>query len=129
MIRQRSRDTLPELELRHALHGMGYRYRVNFPVPGMPRRSIDVAFTRSKVAVFVDGCFWHGCPVHATWPKTNADWWKRKILRNRARDSETSELLRSQGWTVVRIWEHVQVSAAVQVIESIIDAPARRIRS
>ncbi|MBK3632842.1 DUF559 domain-containing protein [Streptomyces sp. MBT97] len=82
------------------------RYRVEYPVPGMPRRRIDVAFPRAKVAVLIDGCFWHGCPLHATRPKSNAEWWRTKLDRNMARDRETTEHLTAQGWTVLRFWEH-----------------------
>lgn len=106
MSRQRRRDTAPELLLRRSLHASGYRYRVAYPVPGMRRRTIDVAFTRQRSAVFVDGCFWHGCPVHGTSPTANADWWCAKIDRNRGRDGETTMHLRGVGWRVIRIWEH-----------------------
>lgn len=106
MQRQRRKDTEPELALRRALHRAGLRYRVGLPVTGLPRRSVDIAFTRIKLAVFVDGCFWHGCPQHATWPKANAAWWEAKILKNRERDGETTRKLEGVGWTVIRIWEH-----------------------
>lgn len=92
--------------MRKLLHAAGLRYRVNFPVPGMPRRSIDIAFSRAKVAVFLDGCFWHGCPEHATHPKSNAEWWRAKLNKNMMRDHETTEHLRSSGWVVLRFWEH-----------------------
>lgn len=106
MQRQRRQDTLPELALRQALHTAGYRYRVNFKVPGSPRRTIDIAFTRPRVAVFIDGCFWHGCPEHYSEPKTRRDFWSEKISGNRQRDEETTRILVDQGWTVVRYWEH-----------------------
>lgn len=106
MSRQRRRDTAPELLLRRALHATGYRYRVTYPVPGMARRTIDVAFTRQRKAVFVDGCFWHGCPVHGTSPTANADVWCAKIDRNRGRDGETTMHLQDLGWRVLRVWEH-----------------------
>ena len=83
------RDTAPELALRRALHAAGYRYRVVHPVPGNRRRSIDIAFTRAGVAVFVDGCFWHGCPEHGTRPRANSDWWSTKLAANHARDEDT----------------------------------------
>lgn len=82
----------------------------------MPRRSIDICFPRLKVAVFVDGCFWHGCPLHATSPKANADWWRSKLARNQERDAETSAHLRELGWTVLRFWSH---ESAVDVAERI----------
>lgn len=100
------RDTAGELALRRELFARGYRYRVQLPVPGRPRRTIDIAFTRAKVAVFVDGCYWHGCPRHGTQSKTNPEWWSEKIATNRARDADTTAHLESLGWRVVRIWEH-----------------------
>ncbi|MEV7858184.1 very short patch repair endonuclease [Streptomyces hirsutus] len=106
MSRQSSRDTAPEVAVRRILHAAGLRYRVNVPVPGMPRRTIDIAFTKARIAIFLDGCFWHGCPQHATQPKANAAWWRAKLDKNMARDRETSEHLREQGWTVLRFWEH-----------------------
>jgi DNA mismatch endonuclease, patch repair protein len=112
MQRQRRKDTAPELALRRSLHAVGLRYRVGWPVPGAPRRTIDIAFTRIKLAVFVDGCFWHGCPAHATWPKANSEWWRVKIETNRRRDDETTALLEGAGWTVLRFWEHDGVEEA-----------------
>ncbi|MFC8430783.1 very short patch repair endonuclease [Streptomyces sp. NPDC057253] len=106
MSRQGSRDTAPEVAVRKLLHAAGLRYRVNVPVPGMPRRTIDIAFTKTKIAIFLDGCFWHGCPQHATHPKANAEWWRTKLDKNMARDCETTEHLKQIGWTVLRFWEH-----------------------
>jgi len=100
------RDTGPELHLRKLLYRAGLRYRVVYPVPGMPRRTIDIAFTRRHIAVFVDGCFWHGCPVHGTAPVANAEWWAQKLRRNAERDQETTERLQALGWQVIRLWEH-----------------------
>jgi DNA mismatch endonuclease (patch repair protein) len=120
MSRQASRDTEQELAVRRLLHRSGLRYRVNTPVPGIPRRSIDIAFGRLKIAVFLDGCFWHGCPQHATSPKANAEWWRSKLDRNMARDRETSQHLTEQGWTALRFWEHEQPDAvAARVIEAV----------
>jgi len=102
----RRRDTNPELEVRRLLHAAGLRYRVAHPVPGRPRRTIDIAFTRRKVAVFIDGCFWHGCPEHGTRPTSNAEWWSAKLAANQARDEDTTALLEEQGWLVLRVWEH-----------------------
>jgi len=113
----RRKDTKPELELRRLLHVRGLRYRVVYPVPGRPRRSIDVAFTRTKLAVFVDGCFWHACPDHRTQPRANSDWWTAKLARNAARDQETNEHLAAIGWTVLRFWEHEDMPAAAKVVE------------
>ncbi|MFG3123423.1 very short patch repair endonuclease [Streptomyces sp. NPDC048201] len=106
MSRQVSKDTKAELAVRRLLHAAGLRYRVEYPVPGMARRRIDVAFTRAKVAVLIDGCFWHGCPQHATQPKANAEWWREKLARNVTRDLETTQHLTARGWTVLRFWEH-----------------------
>ncbi|MFI6941768.1 very short patch repair endonuclease [Streptomyces sp. NPDC050418] len=106
MSRQSSRDTGAERSVRSLLHAAGYRYRVHHPVPGMARRKIDIAFTRAKVAVLIDGCFWHGCPEHATSPKANAEWWRKKLDRNVERDRETDAQLEAEGWRVLRFWEH-----------------------
>ncbi|WP_141314552.1 very short patch repair endonuclease [Streptomyces spinoverrucosus] len=121
MSRQSSRDTAQEVAVRRLLFASGLRYRVNVPVPGMPRRTIDIVFRKAKIAVFMDGCFWHGCPEHATQPRTNAEWWRVKLDRNMARDVETTEHLRAAGWEVLRFWEHeapgdvaLRVAAAVE---------------
>jgi len=113
---RRSRDTRPELLIRKALFHLGLRYRVNFPVPGSRRRSMDIAFPRWQVAIFVDGCYWHGCPMHFKLPKTNTDFWVRQISRTRDRDSETNAWLRESGWTVMRFWEHQDSSDAAAAI-------------
>jgi DNA mismatch endonuclease (patch repair protein) len=104
------------------LHAAGYRYRVTYPVPGLPRRSIDVAFTRAKVAVFVDGCFWHGCPEHGTSPRANSAWWRAKIEANRARDRDTSARLAEQGWRVMRVWEHDPLDEKLVAIQSVLES-------
>lgn len=103
---QAVRDTKPELVVRRALHQRGLRYRVNYPVPGMPRRTIDIAFPRRQLAVFVDGCFWHACPAHSVTSKSNTRWWQEKLEGNVKRDVETSEWLAQRGWAVMRFWEH-----------------------
>ena len=121
MRRQRSRDTQPEVALRRSLFAMGKRYRVHYPVPGMPRRAIDIAFTRARLAVFVDGCFWHSCPQHATSPTNNAEWWATKLERNRQRDAESDEHLQSLGWTVVRVWEHEPSAEAAARVCGLLD--------
>lgn len=118
MSRQGSRDTAQELAVRRLLHASGLRYRVNVPVPGMPRRTIDIAFPRTKIAVFLDGCFWHGCPQHATRPKANAEWWRTKLDKNMARDVETTTHLTEEGWTVLRFWEHESVEAVARRISA-----------
>jgi DNA mismatch endonuclease (patch repair protein) len=109
----RQRDTPGEMALRTALWSLGLRYRVDVTLPGTRRRA-DVAFVRARVAVFVDGCFWHGCPEHGTWPKANAIWWRTKIEANRRRDLDTDLRLRSAGWTVLRFWEHTDPMAAAR---------------
>lgn len=112
------RDTSPELAVRRLLHAAGLRYRVDFaPLGG--RRRADIVFTRKRIAVFIDGCFWHGCPIHATRPKANADYWVPKLERNIERDHETTTTLESAGWTVLRFWEH---EMPTDVAEAIISA-------
>lgn len=127
MSRQLSKDTAAELAVRRLLHAAGLRYRVEYPVPGMGRRRIDVAFTSVKVAVLIDGCFWHGCPEHATQPKSNADWWRQKLDRNMARDAETTEHLRAAGWEVLRFWEHeAPEEVALRVAAAVMRRRAKR---
>ncbi|GAB3351804.1 MULTISPECIES: very short patch repair endonuclease [Amycolatopsis] len=120
MSRQKSRNTGIEMALRKILHAAGYRYRVHRrPVKGV-RREADLVFGPARVAVFVDGCFWHGCPEHGTWPKNNADYWRTKIETNRRRDANTDALLLEAGWLSVRIWEHEATDvAASRVIETV----------
>ena len=101
----RRRDTAPELAVRRLLHAAGFRYRVDFaPLGG--RRKADIVFTGAHIAVFIDGCFWHGCPTHATLPKSNADYWLPKLSKNKERDRDTDRLLEVAGWRVLRFWEH-----------------------
>lgn len=99
-------DTECELAARRAMHRRGLRYRVNLPPLQGVRRRADVVFPRQRVAVFVDGCFWHGCSEHRTIPRNNGAWWLAKIEGNRTRDRHTDELLRTAGWDVIRVWEH-----------------------
>jgi len=120
MARQHRRDTEPELLLRRELHSLGLRYRVDHPLPGMPRRRADVLFTRAKVAVFVDGCFWHGCLEHKTSPANNAAWWTTKLARNVERDRETDAHLVAMGWRVFRVWEHEDMQQAAMRIGEIL---------
>ncbi|UFQ15858.1 MULTISPECIES: very short patch repair endonuclease [Streptomyces] len=102
----RSRDTKPERLIRSLLHAQGLRYRVAAkPLPGL-RRTADIVFRPAKLAVFVDGCYWHGCPEHYVSPKTNSGYWSDKVARNMARDRDTEAQLREAGWTVLRFWEH-----------------------
>jgi DNA mismatch endonuclease (patch repair protein) len=118
---QRERDTQPEMNLRRALHSRGLRYRVDFQgVPGT-RRRIDIAFTKAKIAVFVDGCFWHGCPEHGNRDhEINGWYWPKKIQTNKSRDSDTDLRLAEVGWRVVRVWEHQAIVDIVSVIEALL---------
>lgn len=112
----RRRDTKPELRIRSALHRSGLRFRVDTaPLAGVRRRA-DIVLTRVHVAVFIDGCFWHGCPEHFIPPKTNADYWRQKIQRNRDRDKDTDRILADEGWTVLRFWEHENPNEAANAI-------------
>lgn len=116
----RRRDTGPELALRRELHRRGMRYRVDLaPVTGLRCRP-DVVFTRTRVAVFVDGCFWHSCPLHATSPKANGRWWQDKLEANVRRDRRNDDELRAAGWTVLRVWEHEDVGQAADRIEQLL---------
>lgn len=123
MSRLRRRDNERELSLRRALHAEGSRFRVTYPVPGLRRRTIDIAFTRRRVAVFLDGCFWHGCPLHGTDPRTNSAWWAQKIAANQARDRDTDRHLTELGWHVVRIWEHEELGLAAARVRAAVTAP------
>lgn len=118
------RDTPCELAIRSAVHAMGLRFRVDWPLPGTRRRA-DLAFVRARVAVFVDGCFWHGCPEHGTWPKANAEWWRNKIETNVRRDQDTVARLKRNGWTVLRFWEHDDCSRAARAIRRTVVANRR----
>ncbi|QLL08640.1 very short patch repair endonuclease [Mycobacterium vicinigordonae] len=119
-------NTKPEIALRSMLHKLGYRFRVDFAirVSGKIIRP-DVALTRWKVAIFVDGCFWHMCPQHRTMPATNADFWKQKLEGNAARDKDQNQLLTDAGWLVVRIWEHESLDDAVYEVQRAIDQRRR----
>jgi DNA mismatch endonuclease (patch repair protein) len=121
MSEQRRRDTKPEIAIRRILHSRGYRYRVDYRLPGTRRRA-DVAFTKIKLAVFVDGCFWHSCRLHGTFPRTNRDWWKEKLAANAVRDRDTDSRLRGLGWEVLRIWEHEDPSKVVDKIAKAIES-------
>ena len=112
------KDTKPEIELRRALHRRGLRYRTQLKVPGNRRRTIDIAFTRARLAVYVDGCFWHGCPDHHQLPRANSEWWLWKVDLNRRRDADTSAALSAAGWRVLRIWEHVDPDLAADLVVS-----------
>ena len=116
----RSRDTKPEKLIRSLLHRRGLRFRVDVsPIRGVRRRA-DIVFSRARVAVFVDGCFWHGCPEHATWPKANAEFWREKIETNRRRDLDTNRKFEEEGWVVIRVWEHEDTAEAARLIENMV---------
>ncbi|MDE2989121.1 MAG: very short patch repair endonuclease [Chloroflexota bacterium] len=117
----RRRDTKPELLLRSALHRRGWRFRVDFPVVTQHRLvRPDIVFTNRRVAVFVDGCFWHSCPTHGQQPRANASYWESKLRKNADRDKADTELLEQSGWTVVRVWEHDEVIEAVSAVEAVL---------
>lgn len=118
--KQKRRDTKPEVALRQALHRRGLRYFVDrAPLKGMRRRA-DLVFPKRKVAVYVDGCFWHSCPIHATKPRNNAQWWADKLAANVTRDRDTDDKLLAEGWRVVRIWEHEDpAEAADRVVDEL----------
>jgi DNA mismatch endonuclease (patch repair protein) len=120
LARVRQKDTDVELALRKELHAKGLRYRLHVPLLTKPRRVADIVFSSAKVAVFVDGCFWHGCPEHASWPKSNAQFWREKIEANRARDADTDQRLQASGWQVVRVWAHESAPQAAKRIEEIV---------
>lgn len=106
MVANRRRDTSPELAVRRLIHQAGLRYRVDYRVEPMVRTRVDIAFTKQRVAVFIDGCFWHRCPEHGTMPKQNFDYWRPKLEGNVRRDVATNEGLGALGWSVLRFWEH-----------------------
>ncbi|GAB2644003.1 very short patch repair endonuclease [Prescottella soli] len=120
---QRRRDTAPEVALRRELHRRGARFFVDrAPVPGLRRRA-DLVFPRKRVAVYVDGCFWHSCPQHATSPKNNAQWWADKLAANVVRDRDTDTRLEAAGWRVVRVWEHEDPAAAADRVQAALSVP------
>ena len=120
----RRTDTKPELALRRALHRLGYRYRKDYRLDLDSGRRVrpDIAFTARKVAVFVDGCFWHACPQHGSKPRANEWYWGPKLLKNVERDRVNDAALILAGWTVVRLWEHVPVNDAVATVETALTA-------
>lgn len=128
----RRRDTAPEIALRRVLHAWGYRFRVDLPIRPDEGRLIrpDLTFTRAKLAVFVDGCYWHGCPEHGRRDGgANTSYWGPKIARNQERDVEQGARLERSGWTVVRIWEHDDTEAAARRVAEIVDLAGGRRRS
>jgi DNA mismatch endonuclease, patch repair protein len=122
----RSSDTKPELAVRRILHARGLRYRVNVrPVPSL-RRTADIVFTARHIAVFIDGCYWHGCPAHYVASKSNRDYWDDKIAGNIARDSETTAALSNAGWTVLRYWSHDRPEDIAGSIQEHVSSALRR---
>lgn len=118
---QRTRDTEPEMAVRRLVHSMGLRYRVDAaPLPGLRRRA-DLVFGPSRVAVFIDGCFWHGCTEHGNpRPRSNEWYWPEKIRRNRSRDEDTDARLRAAGWVVVRVWAHEPPSNVAERVAGLV---------
>lgn len=117
----RSRDTSPELAVRSALHRRGLRYRVHFaPVPALRCRP-DIVFTRARVAVFVDGCFWHRCPLHSTNPTANGPWWREKLDANVERDRRNDRALAAAGWLVLRFWEHEDPTNVADGVQKVLE--------
>jgi DNA mismatch endonuclease, patch repair protein len=118
----RRTDTKPELALRRALHRLGYRYRKDFrlDLDGGRRVRPDIVFTARKVAVFVDGFFWHACPDHGSKPRNNEWYWSPKLARNAERDQLNNDALKQAGWTVVRLWEHVPLDEAIDTVIAVI---------
>ncbi|MFC9874349.1 very short patch repair endonuclease [Nocardia salmonicida] len=121
MSKQRRANTAPELALRRELHRAGLRYFVDRPPIKGQRRRADVVFPRLRIAVYVDGCFWHRCPAHATDPKNNAQWWADKLAGNVARDRATDAALTAAGWRVVRVWEHEDAHTAAERITALVE--------
>ncbi|MCX7622052.1 MAG: very short patch repair endonuclease [Acidimicrobiales bacterium] len=125
MQKQPRRDTVPELALRRELYRRGLRYRVDVPpITGMRSRA-DLVFPAAKVAVFVDGCFWHACPEHGTQPNNNSDWWRAKLEANRSRDRRIEQQLEEAGWLVLRIWEHENPAEAADRVQQAVQARKR----
>lgn len=126
---QGRRDTLPELRLRRELHRRGLRYRVDRAVPGLARVRPDLLFSRARVAVFVDGCFWHSCDEHAHLPKSNTAWWLAKLEANVLRDRRADARLDALGWRVLRVWEHEDPVAAADRVEHLVRSCSPQLRT
>jgi DNA mismatch endonuclease (patch repair protein) len=123
----RKTDTGPEKALRSELHRMGYRFRKHVAIAGTDRTArADICFSRQRVAVFVDGCFWHGCPEHGTVPRQNVGYWTPKLAANKARDCAVDIALAGAGWRVLRVWEHESVPDAANRIASVLALRASR---
>lgn len=120
----RGKDTKPEMRLRRALHAEGLRYRVHGKLPGRP----DIVFASARLAVFLDGCWWHGCPQHFRMPESNTDFWRAKFDRNMERDRQVTAKLRAAGWSVIRVWEHEVNGDLAAVVRRVKTARIRRLR-
>jgi DNA mismatch endonuclease, patch repair protein len=119
----RRRDTRPEVALRSALHARGLRFRKDFPIQvGDLRVRVDVAFPARRLAVFVDGCFWHSCSIHGNQPRVNSAYWGPKLARNLERDRRVDQALQDIGWAVVRVWEHEDAGAAADRVAAMLPA-------
>jgi DNA mismatch endonuclease, patch repair protein len=118
MRRTRQHGTSAERAVRSELHRRGLRFRIQRPLEFDRRRKADIVFPTERLAIFIDGCFWHSCPDHATRPKANAGFWADKLARNTSRDRDTDRRLKEEGWTVLRIWEHVPAESAAEMIEA-----------
>jgi DNA mismatch endonuclease (patch repair protein) len=118
----RRKDTAPEVVLRSALHRTGYRFRKDYPIR-IENRLIrpDIAFTKQRLAVFIDGCFWHSCPEHGRRPSVNGQYWSPKLQRNAERDRQQTEALQAAGWTVLRFWEHELIGDVLRCITTVLD--------
>ena len=120
MLAAKGRDTKPERLLRSQLHRLGLRFRLQQKLLDGLRRKADIVFRPVEVVVFIDGCFWHGCPIHGTWPKQNAEFWRDKIETNRRRDADTDARLAEAGWLVLRVWEHEDPLEAARRVEGVV---------
>jgi DNA mismatch endonuclease, patch repair protein len=120
MREQKQEDTACEIKIRQVLHRQGLRYRLHIRPIGSLNRRADIVFRRNKLAVFIDGCFWHGCPLHWKPPQRHSVWWTRKIALNRERDRETIRILRAHGWKVIRVWEHEESNHAARRIAKLL---------
>lgn len=120
MMGNRSRDTKPEVAVRRHLHALGLRYRVSYRPEPKLRRTADIVFTRWRIAIFIDGCYWHACPDHGTTAQTNATYWSEKLAGNVARDMDTTSRLQNAGWTVLRYWEHESPAMVARAISDVV---------
>lgn len=114
-------NTRLEVDVRSLLHAQGLRYRVDWPLPFDRRRRADIVFTRQRLAVFLDGCFWHACPTHFVPPKANQEFWREKMRANQIRDADTNARLEAEGWRVLRCWEHEDASKIAGRIRTQLD--------